>query len=154
MALPTRKIIDACCDLIRFDYEAIATYGEAIDEVKEPALSENLAAFRVDHERHVADMAACVRNLGGKPPEKAGLRGLVRQTLTKIAGLAGTETVLRAMKSNVAVLAKEYASRSKLDLPADVLEVIQRNHNDEQRQLAWIDQTLRNRTWEQAGVHP
>lgn len=150
MALETNEVIEECNDLIRFDYDAIGAYDEAIDSIPEPILRESLIRFRSDHERHVIDLSAIVQRLGGNPPEKPGARGVLRKTLTKVAGLMGTETVLEAMRANEEVLNKQYASRANLAFPDDVLAVIARNYNDEKRHLAWVEQQLRDRTWEHA----
>ncbi len=148
--LSTDKVIEECNDLIRFDHDAIGAYDEAIDAINVPQIHEKLVAFRGDHERHVTELSAVVRKLGGSPPSKPGVRGVIRKTMTKVAGLAGIETVLRAMRSNEEVLNKQYASRARQDFPADVLAIIQKNYGDEQRHLAFIESTLQNRTWEHA----
>ena len=148
MALATQKIIDECNELIRFDFDAIGAYDEAIEQIKDIEVVERLTSFRGDHENHVADLSAIVQRLGGSPPSKPGLRGIARKTLTKVAGLIGTEACLRAMESNENVLNQQYANRVKLDLPEDVLAVIRRNYQDEQRHLAWVREALRTKPWE------
>ncbi len=154
MALTTEKIIEELNELIRFDFDAIGAYDEAIEHVKEAIVSEPLTRFRADHVRHTAELTAIVRRLGGTPVEKPGIKGVVRKTLTKIAGLVGTEAVLRAMKSNEEVLNKTYSHHSMMEFPRDILDVIERNYADEQRHLAWVEQTLTTRAWESTGAHP
>jgi uncharacterized protein (TIGR02284 family) len=154
MALSNDKIIDELNDLIRFDHDAIGAYDEAINAVTETTIKDHLTTFRADHERHVTELGAFVTKLGGKPATKPGVRGVVRKTMTKIAGLAGTELILRAMKSNEEVLNKAYAKEANLEFPPAILDVVQRNLADEQRHLAWVEQALRDRIWEQAASHP
>jgi uncharacterized protein (TIGR02284 family) len=153
MALSTEKIIEELNELIRFDYDAVGEYHEAIDHIKEALIRDPLTKFRGDHERHITELTAIVRRIGGKPVDKADFKGQVRKTMTKVAGLIGTESVLRAMKSNEEVLTKSYAHHAQLDFPRDILDVIKRNYGDEQRHLAWIVQALDTRMWEQA-AHP
>jgi uncharacterized protein (TIGR02284 family) len=154
MALSTDKQIEELNELIRFDFDAIGAYNEAIAHVKEESITQPLVQFRGDHERHVSDLSAIVRRLGGQPVDRAGFKGVVRKTMTRIAGLVGTESVLMAMKSNENVLNKTYAHHAALDFPSDILDVIKRNYADEQRHLAWIEQALRTRLWEQTPAHP
>ena len=154
MALSIDKIIDECNDLIRFDYDAVGAYSEAIDHISEEHIRQQLIAFRGDHQRHITELSALVRRFGGDPPEMPGLRGIVRKTMTKVAGLVGTEATLRAMRSNEEVLNKQYANRSNLDFPPEVLQLIQRNYGDEQRHLAWVIQALDLRLWEQTPAYP
>ena len=155
MALSIEKQIEELNELIRFDYDAIGAYHSAIDDISEIAVRQPLTQFRGDHERHVVDLAAIVRRLGGSPVESPGLKGIIRKTMTKVAGLGGTELTLKAMRSNEEVLNKTYAHHLSLDFPDDIKEVIRRNYSDEQRHLAWVEQALQNRLWETgAGAHP
>ena len=80
---------------------------------------------------------------------------VIRKTMTKAAGLGGTELTLKAMRSNEEVLNKTYAHHVALDFPDDIKEVIRGNYGDEQRHLAWIEQALQSRLWETGvGAHP
>jgi uncharacterized protein (TIGR02284 family) len=149
MALTNDEVIEECNELIRFGYDAIGAYEEAIDAISEPSLKEQLAAFLDDHERHVRELTALVMSLGGSPPEQTDGRGVIKATMMKVEGLIETELVVMAMHSNEEVLNKEYASRANGDFPKDVLKVIQRNYGDKKRHLAWVDEYLRFRVWEQ-----
>jgi uncharacterized protein (TIGR02284 family) len=152
MALTTDKIIEELNELIRYDYDAIGAYEAAINDIQEMSVRDPLIKFRGDHERHVVDLSAIVRRLGGNPVEHPGFKGVVRKTMTKVAGLGGTELTLKAMRSNEEVLNKTYAHHLSLDFPDDIKEVIRRNYGDEQRHLAWVEQALQNRLWESAGA--
>jgi uncharacterized protein (TIGR02284 family) len=155
MALSTQKIIEELNELIRFDFDAVGAYDEAIAHIHEAVVTEPLTRFRGDHERHIAELSAIVRRIGGKPVDKADFKGIVRKTMTKIAGAIGTEAALMAMKSNEDALNKAYAHHATMDFPKDILDVVQRNYADEQRHLAWIEQALRTRLWEQQPTtHP
>src|SRR5690349_3281230 len=131
MSLGTKEIISECNDLIRFDFDAIGAYNEAIEKLDIPTIKAQLVEFRADHERHVTELSQVVRRFGGSPAERPGARGIVRKTMTKIAGMIGTESVLNAMKSNEKVLNEQYGKRLQMGFPADVLELIQRNYSDE-----------------------
>jgi uncharacterized protein (TIGR02284 family) len=148
MALSTDKIIEELSELIRYDYDAIGAYNTAIDDIKELAAREPLKEFRGDHERHVIELSAIVRGLGGEAPEKPDFKGILRKTMTKVAGLGGTELILKAMRSNEEVLNKTYAHHFGLDFPDDIKEVLRRNYADEQRHLAWVESALQSHIWE------
>jgi uncharacterized protein (TIGR02284 family) len=151
--LSTEKQIEELNELIRWDHDAMGAYDEAIAAVSEATIQQPLIQFRADHERHVSDLSAIVRRLGGEPASRADFRGVIRKTMTKIAGLIGAETVLKAMRSNEEALNKTYQHHLMLDFPTDVLEVIRRNRQDEERHLAWVEDALRARLWEQP-AHP
>jgi uncharacterized protein (TIGR02284 family) len=148
MALSSEKIIEELNELIRFDFDAVGAYNSAINDIKEIPVRDPLIQFRGDHERHIQDLSAIVTRIGGKPVDAPGLKGVVRKTMTKVAGLGGTELTLKAMKSNEEVLNKTYAHHVTLDFPDDIKEVIRRNYGDEQRHLAWVEDALQNRIWE------
>ena len=154
MALSIDKQIEELNELIRFDHDAIGAYTEAINAVHQPQIRDPLTRYRGDHQRHVSELSAVVRRLGGKPAESADLKGMVRKTMTKVAGLVGEETVLKAMKSNEEALNKAYNHHTTLDFPSDILDLIKRNYEDEKRHLQWVEQALRTRLWEQAATHP
>src|SRR5205814_3393377 len=129
MALSLEKQIEELNELIRFDHAAVDAYTEAIDAVqRQPTVSDPLTRFRGDHERHISELSAVVRRLGGKPTERVDLAGGARKVMTKIAGLVGAETVLKAMKSNEEAINKAYNHHSTLDFPVDVLDLIRRNY--------------------------
>jgi rubrerythrin len=90
-----------------------------------------------------------VSRLGGRPPRLPGARGLLRRTMTRAAGLLGTEMMLRAMRSNEEVLNRQYRIRSERELPREVHDLIERNYADEQRHLAWVEEALKSRLWQQ-----
>jgi len=154
MAMTTQKMIEELNELIQFDYDAVSAYNAAINDIQEINVRDPLMQFRGDHERHIVDLSAIVRRLGGVPEEKPDIKGFIRKTMTKVAGLGGTEPVLKAMKSNEEVLNKTYAHHLSWDFPEDIKDVIRRNYADEQRHLAWIDQALLNRLWETGAAHP
>jgi uncharacterized protein (TIGR02284 family) len=155
MALTIAKQIEELNELIRFDFDAIGAYNSAISDIKELQIRDPLIQFRGDHERHVQNLSMIVTRLGGKPVEGPDFKGVVRKTMTKAAGLGGTELTLKAMRSNEEVLNKTYSHHLSLDFPDDIKEVIRQNYGDEQRHLAWVEQTLQSRMWETAvGHHP
>jgi uncharacterized protein (TIGR02284 family) len=154
MALSTNKMIEELNELIRMDHDAIGAYQEAIDDIKEEGIRQQLILYRADHERHITELSAIVLRFGGTPPTGPDLTGAVRKTMTQVAGVGGTELLLKAMKSNEKALNESYAHHAQMDWPTDVLEVIERNFGDEQRHLAYIADALHRRLWEGAGAHP
>jgi uncharacterized protein (TIGR02284 family) len=153
MALSTDKQIEELNELIRVDQDAVGAYTEAIDAAHDPQVKDPLTRFRGDHERHVAELSQVVRRLGGKPAG-TDVKGVLRKAMTKIAGLMGEETILKAMKNNEEAINKAYGHHVTMDFPQDILDLIKRNFDDEKRHLQWVEQALRNRIWEQAGKHP
>jgi uncharacterized protein (TIGR02284 family) len=156
MVPTTEKTIEELNELIHYDYDAVGAYTAAINDIKENNIRDPLIQFRGDHERHIVDLSAVVRRLGGKPAERPDIKGFVRKTMTRVAGLGGTELILKAMRSNEEVLNKAYAHHlEKFEFTADIMELLRKNYADEQRHLAWVEQAILNRLWEAtSGAHP
>jgi uncharacterized protein (TIGR02284 family) len=154
MALSTEKQIEELNELIRLDLDAVSAYTEAIHALHDPSLRDPLTLYRGDHERHVTELSVLVQRLGGKPAGTPDVKGVVRKTMTKIAGLIGEETILKAMKSNEEATNKAYSRHAALDFPVDILDLIRRNYDDEKKHLQWVEQALSTRLWERPGTHP
>jgi uncharacterized protein (TIGR02284 family) len=145
------KIIEELNEVLQIDIDAVGAYQEAIDSISEMEIKRQLVEFQGDHQRHVADLGAIIQRLGGKAEKSIDVKGALRKTMTKVAGLVGTETVLRAMLSNEKATNDVYAKHVEKPFPDDILVVLRRNFGDEQRHYAWIDMALRQRLWEATG---
>jgi hypothetical protein len=153
MTLSNDKIIEELNELIRFDYDAVGAYDTAISGIHELAARDPLVQFRADHERHIVELSAFVRNLGAKPADKPDLKGFARKTMTKVAELGGTELILKAMLSNERALVKAYMHHQSFDFPTEIAQLIHKNFKDEERHFAWVESALHTRIWE-SGVSP
>jgi len=141
-------------DLIHLDLDAVGAYEAAIDRIDVESIRARLREFRDDHRRHVSDLSAIVRGLGGEPPTRPDAKGFVLKGFTAVTSLMGSEAALRAMQGNEKLTNAGYANALRLDWPADVRARIEANLRDEQRHLAWIEDALRNRIWEHGTAHP
>jgi Domain of unknown function (DUF2383) len=155
MELSTDKVIEELNELIRYDYDAVGAYDAAIAGIHELAARDPLIQFRADHERHIVELSAIVRRLGATPVDKPDFKGVARKTMTKVAGIGGTELILKAMQSNERVLVKAYMHHQSLDFPADIAQLVHANFLDEERHLAWVESALHTRIWETGvSIHP
>ncbi|MHB1843572.1 MAG: DUF2383 domain-containing protein [Deltaproteobacteria bacterium] len=140
--------------LIQLDIDAVNAYSMAIRNVDLPLIADQLTQFRGDHERHVTDLSEIVRRHGGQPPKVTpDFKGFLISGFTAIRSATGTEGALHAMKSNEGLTTSTYQKAVAKGFPADVIGVVQRNFEDEQRHLRYIEQCLRDRPWESTGAH-
>jgi uncharacterized protein (TIGR02284 family) len=163
-SLDTAELIEALNDLIQLDFDAVKAYEQAIERIDERPVRSDLELFKVDHERHIADLSQVVRDLGGVP-EAAGrdLKGVLLEGLTALRSVTGTVGALKAMRMNEKLTNKSYAKASELDLPAIARMVVDRNLADERRHLAAIqthiadltedDEDIEIDTEEEAGTY-
>ncbi|OJH37223.1 ferritin-like domain-containing protein [Cystobacter ferrugineus] len=142
--------------LAQLDVDAAGTYEAAIARVKDQLVRERLNEFRVDHVRHVQDLNAFIRQLGGEPVElRPDLKGAVMKGMTAITSMMGTEAALVAMLGNEELTNRTYELALSFDWSPEVRQLIEQNRKDEERHLAWIKDAVRMRPWtrEEAGAH-
>lgn len=140
--------------LIQLDIDAIQAYGMALRNIDLPVIADQLRRFQADHQRHITDLSPIVVRHGGEVPKPtADFKGFVIAGFTAIRSATGTEGALKAMKTNELLTNSSYQKAVGMGLPADVATVVQRNFEDEQRHLLFIETTLRERPWESASAH-
>lgn len=148
------KTLEKLNDLIALDRDAIGAYQAAIDRIDVDSIRAQLMEFQGDHRRHVDDLSKVVVRLGGTPRGKPDVKGFVLKGFTAITSMMGTEAALRAMQGNENLTNRTYADALKFQWPQDIRNLVEANYRDEQRHLAYIEDALRNRIWEQSGAHP
>lgn len=145
------KAMDTLKSLMQLDVDAVHAYTQAIDSIEHRAVGDQLITFRGDHERHINELAACIRRFGGTPPERSrDFKGFLIEGFTAIRSMTGTEGALKAMKSNEETTNKQYGDAMMIDFPADVRALIERNFDDEKRHLAYVEHALADHPWERA----
>ncbi|MDB4962870.1 MAG: hypothetical protein JWP01_2869 [Myxococcales bacterium] len=131
-------IIDDLEDLMQLDRDAVKAYEIALDKVSDRAVREDLLMFKLDHERHVDDLARIVVRLGGEPEDRGNLRGLLSETLAVIRGSRGTLGALKAIRMSEKLTNTMYAKTLEEPLTIDAREVVEANRDDERRHLVAI----------------
>jgi uncharacterized protein (TIGR02284 family) len=148
------ETISTLNELIQLDIDAVHAYEQAIDRIDMRQIAEDLERFKGDHQRHIRELSAAVRQLGADPPERSpDLKGYLIEGFTALRSMTGTEGALKAMRTNEKITNKNYDKALSQDLPADVAAIVRRNRDDERRHLEYIENALSNRVWETA-AHP
>jgi uncharacterized protein (TIGR02284 family) len=148
------QIIHELNEVLQCDIDALGAYQAAIDAIAEPEVKRQLTQFQADHQRQVAMLKELVQRAGGTPKERADLKGILQRGFTRVAGLVGAESCLKAMLTNEKMTNAVYTRHCQKAYPADILAVLRRGLDDEQRHYEWIEIALRDRPWEQPGQHP
>lgn len=144
----SEKAIEVMNDQIHLDYDAITAYEEAIEACDSQDIKDQLTLFKGDHERHVKELSAMVRQFGGEPAERGDIKGFFIQAFTKIVS-HGDRSALMAMRGNELLTNKSYEKALENELPDEVKALLERNLEDERRHLHWIEQTIQSRGYEQ-----
>jgi uncharacterized protein (TIGR02284 family) len=151
----TRKVIERLESLMQLDHNAVSAYKQAIEKIDIPNVREKLEEFRGDHERHIVDLDACIRRLGGTPKEiSRDVKGSLIKGFTALRSVTGTEGALKAMKTNEQLTNRQYDDAMSLEMPEEVREVVEKNRDDERRHLAFIEAVIDRRVWETTGDQP
>ncbi|MDD5203957.1 MAG: DUF2383 domain-containing protein [Desulfobacterales bacterium] len=135
--------------LIQLDIDAIHAYEQAMKNINEVFIRDQLAEFRNDHHRHFRELSAVVQGMGGSPPDYSpDFKGFLIQGFTAMRSVTGTEGALKAMESNEKLTNKTYEEASSWDLPLDAISLVRSNFDDEKLHIRYIQTSLRDRIWE------
>ncbi|BDG01901.1 DUF2383 domain-containing protein [Anaeromyxobacter oryzae] len=153
--MTNQEIAEALEELVQLDIDAVLAYDRAIAGIGEDPVGNALAAFKVDHQRHILELSQVLLGMSRKPPQaKPDVKGSILGGMTGLRARLGTQQALEAMRSNEQLTTSTYARMLAKPFPPDVLELVRKNSGDEQRHLAWIERALDQRIWEQdAGAH-
>lgn len=135
-------LVDLLNELIELDYDALEAYRIAVGRVEDLRDRARVSAFLDDHERHVQDLAALIRELGGEPAAAGDLRQILTKGKVVIGGLFGDRLVLEAMKANEAESTTAYERAAARELPVRARALIDRHLADERRHHDWIVERL------------
>ncbi len=125
-------------DLLQLEYDALPAYSVAIAGLRRPDLRDALEAYRADHERHVRDLSAQIRRLGGVPLALPHLPTGLLKLAVQMAGLPGGDrTVLLAFVSNEWQSQEKYARYAAQPYPPELAALLRRHAADEARHYAW-----------------
>lgn len=146
--LPTQldpQQIDKLCDLIQLDRDAVEAYEAAINRIDAANFRARLSDFKVDHERHITDLSAIVRQNGKTPPTEGDFKRFLTQGKVVLGDLIGNRGILRAMLSNEKDTNQQYEEAiadPMLATHPEARAVLERNLADERRHKAWIEAQL------------
>ena len=129
-------------DLMQIDYDAVRAYEHALEHVDDPELHGELERIGHEHQRHLTEMAALIRQLGGHPGEvRRDATGVLLEGMTLLRSVAGPLGALRALRSDEKLLVERY--EKALDgAPDSMLALASRHWHDECRHLALLDRHI------------
>jgi hypothetical protein len=144
-----QEIAEELSSLVHLDLDAVLAYDRAIEAMGDGLFANELAKFKLDHQRHVLELSKALLDMNVKPPAaKADMKGTILGGVTGVRARLGTEQALKAMVPNEELTTSTYARALAKPFPGDVLELVRRNYDDEQRHLAWIERAIDQRMWE------
>lgn len=132
-------------NLLLLEHDAIAAYQQTIDRLENENWKEQIASFKADHERHVAELTELARSLGAEAPTEGDAKQLLTTGKVALASIFGDAATVRAMKSNEedTVSAYERASQHS-EVPAQAQQIFRQALDDEIRHRAWMQNASEN----------
>jgi len=128
--------------LMQTDYDAVRVFEQALEQVDDPEARDELEQIKVEHQRHLSELAALVRDLGGNPGEiRRDATGVLLEGMTLVRSVAGTLGALRALRTDEKVLVERY-EKALAGCPDPALSAVARHWHDECRHLALIDRHI------------
>lgn len=134
-----KSIVKDLNDLLQLDHDAVRAYTETIEKLENEEWAGTIGQFKGDHERHIRDLTAMVRRLGGEPKDKPHATGALKVASIKAGGVMGDKGLLRSFRMNERQVRDKYDRYAgKDEYPVEIKELIQRNAQDEHRHYDWV----------------
>ena len=141
--MASTDMIKNLSSLVQLDIDASHAYDQAIEQIDTLSIRNELIKFRGDHERHIDELSALIRKLGGTPPERSrDFKGYLIEGFTALRSSTGTEGALKAMQGNEKLTNKQYDKARSYDLTPEAKTLVERNYLDEVAHLKYIESVL------------
>jgi len=139
---------DKLSSLVKLDIDAVHAYNQAIAQIDLLPIKEQMIKYRQDHERHIEHLSKVIIALGVTPPTLTqDFKGYLIEGFTALRSMTGTEGALKAMKTNEELTNKKYRESASLPFSPNIKALIERNYQDEQAHLKFVEEMLANRPW-------
>lgn len=129
-------------DLLQLDYDAVAAYTLALNSLDDVGYQDAVRGFKADHERHIEELTALIKQHGGIPMPTPHLSGVFKLAVQGVGALGDDAAVITTFKSNEVQSRDKYRRAASRQHPTDVQGVLIRAARDEQRHFDWAMRTL------------
>ncbi len=138
------EMIKKLNQLIQLDIDAAHAYEQAIGNISDAVIRDNIQGQQRDHERHITELSQEVRELGGTPEAYSkDFKGYLIEGFTSLRSITGTQGALKAMQGNEQLTNKYYESATEWDLTPAAKAIVEKNLSDERRHLNYINGVLK-----------
>jgi len=139
-------VIKMLKDLCQLDIDAAYAYEQALKQIDDQKIHQEIESFRQDHLRHIDDLNDLLKKLGQEPLEiSKDFKGFLIEGFTAIRSMTGIEGALSAMEGNEKTTNKHYSEALKdhPNLDLEVKTLLENNYGDEKTHLNYIQNTLK-----------
>ncbi len=133
------EIIEELSRLVQLEVDADAAYDAALALLPAGPLHDELALFRLEHQRHALALYDVFLRLRQSPPEvKPDVKGVVIGALT-LRAIRSVADLLDALRGNEQLTTALYAKARVKPFPQAVRGLLDRAHAEERQHLDWIE---------------
>lgn len=132
--------------LLDIELTAVHTYDHLIQAMDLPGPADQLAQFRNEHAKHVADLSRLVETLDSKGAALDAERNVAGATVTGATG--GTERALRSAQELERLTHSAWSAMQKGRSAGAARALIDRCEGDEDRHLRFIEKLIEAQVWE------
>lgn len=130
-------LVDALNQLIDADYAAAHACEAAAGRLFDARLAQHVRRLQNDHQRHIGQLSALVRDLGGEPRDDR--HDLLTRSRIAFGDILGDRGVLAALKSiEDDALARSDATLTRRQLPQEIRGLIEQMVAEEHRHQQWL----------------
>lgn len=137
------EITKKLSSLAQLDIDAYHAYGEAIKEIDDSDIRRRLTEFQNQHKKHYDVLSSTLVSFGEKPPDfSLDFKGFFIKGFTAIRSKGGTESALKAMRTNEELTNRKYSEATTWNFSEDIMVNIRKFFDEEKHHLAYIEELL------------
>lgn len=139
-------VIDALNMLLTGSRDGARNYRDAAGSLKRADIAAELTQFAGVNDRHVAELEAEIRRLGGEPDDEGKLAAKARRAMQQVVSAVTDEddsATLLQVEGGLDQAERSYAMALRESLAADTRALVQRQWDDMQRQHDRVAALLR-----------
>lgn len=141
--MEANELIEMIKELVQMDIDTVHAYNRALDEISDKILHSRLAAFRDNHQKHIADLSHQIRMLGGQAPEPTrDFKGFILEAFTALRIATGTKGALKALKTVEEITNQYYGNVVSETVPETLKDMLRKYFSDEKIHLDYISRNL------------
>lgn len=123
-------------DLTHYEIDSSFLISQCMENVKNPALKDNLLKLKNESERNIEELSNLVKKYGGEPPAYSkDFKGFFMKGYAAMRGAFTDQGAIKALHTNSHMILKAFESALNSQLPADVKEIIQKIYENKKRSL-------------------
>lgn len=144
-----KESLDTLMSISQLDIDDAHAYELAISNLEDEDVKVKFRRFKADHERHIVEVNALIKEFGGTAPEYSrDFKGFLISGYTALRSMMGTKGALEAMHTNEKMTVHMYEEALKKDLDPITRGLLIRNLEDEKEHLSFIEGVLANENWD------